>query len=587
MRSARHLARRRIAWAIALGISCSAWAAGYRPVKPGNGAGDDLFTNSSIRHLQIEIPADGIQTLRNYSFRSRDESPRTNVAATIREGTHVWTNVALHLKGAFGSFRPINSKPSLTLNFDKWVEGQMFHGLEKISLNNSLQDPSYLSEKICREVYQAAGVPTPRADYATVELNGRHLGLFVLTEGWNKQFLKRHFSNTKGNFYDLGGGHDVNKPLLAASGEDPANHRMLEAVTRAANEPDHALRLAGLRETVDLDRFLSMLALDIMMWNWDGYALNRNNYRMFHDLSSDRLVFFPHGLDQMFWKPNGPIVTGRSGLVVRSLLETSQGRQLYLNRFKEIRSQIFDAAAIEARIVQLNDRIQPAVGSEGALAIARQQSAATIFRNRVMARARDIDSQLAGVKDLLRLRLDEAVSLTNWVPRRDFGDVSLEPVSDSNAPGEVRTTIKGGRACGLWVSTVWLEEGRYRVEGRMKTAGVRGALQNEPGGAGFRVFSSRKETKGPSWGWFPYSSSRDGRLGGVLPAVPGSDEVRLNGDHDWTTVTHEFELRQPVADLQIQCVLQGDAGVASFDTSSIRIRRLSFNVSKVTGVRGE
>jgi len=40
--------------------------------------------------------------------------------------------------------------------------------------------------------------------------------------------------------------------------------------------------------------------MEIMLAHWDGYAQNRNNYRVFHDFDSGRLVFLPHGLDQMF-----------------------------------------------------------------------------------------------------------------------------------------------------------------------------------------------------------------------------------------------------------------------------------------------
>lgn len=563
---------------------CVSLAANYRPAAGHNGAGDELFTNASIRHLQIQIPEEGIQTLRKYSYRSRNENQRTNVPATVREGKVVWTNVAVHLKGALGSFRPVDSKPSLTLNFDKWADGQKFHGLQKISLNNSLQDPSYVSEKICREIYNAAGIPTPRADYATVELNGRQLGLFVLTEGWNKQFLKRYFDDVKGSFYDLGGSHDVNKPLPAAFGENPTNHAMLATVTAAALERDHAKRMARLRQTVDLDRFISLTALDVMMWNWDGYALNRNNYRLYHDLESDRLVFLPHGVDQMFWKINGPIMTGRSGLVVKSLLETAEGRDLYLKRFFELRTNVFDVKAITNRVMQQAARLGPVMAKNGVGGLAQFQSSVSLFRNRIVARTRDIDQQLAGVKNLVRLELNAAAPLTNWTVRRHFGNMTIHK---TNSPAALHLKINSETSFGAWNSTTWLEEGRYVLEGRVKTRGVQGALRNEAGGAGFRVWSDRKETKGASWTWFPYDSKRDLQLGGLIPVVTNSVEQRLTGTTDWKDITHEFELRQPMADLQIQCVLQGTAGEAWFDPSSLKIRRLSFNVSKSADVRGE
>jgi hypothetical protein len=572
----------RVVWVLALAaVPC--FGASYRP-KAADSTGDALFTGSGVRHLQIEMSEEAMETLRRHSYRARDAEQRTNVPATVRDGELIWTNVAVHLKGALGSFRPLDSKPSLTLNFDKWVDGQRFHGLEKISLNNSMQDPSYLGEKICREIYNAAGVPTPRTDYATVELNGRYLGLFVLAEGWNKQFLKRHFGSTKGNFYDLGGGRDVNRPRRAASGDAPDDHSILEAVTRAAAEPDPG-RLERLKGVLDLDRFLRMTALDVLMWNWDGYALNRNNYRVFHDRESGRLVFMPHGVDQMFWKTDGPIMTGRSGLIAKSILETEAGRDLYLQSMAEVRSNAFDLHAITNRLEQLTDRLAPVLARDGVRQHALFQSAARVLRERIVARTRDVDLQLVDVKQLKRLKTNEAIRLTAWYPGRKDG---LVEVDQTGTPPGLHLKANGSMGQGEWICPVWIEEGRYVIEGRVKASGVRGDPGVEPVGAGFRVWSTRKETRDASWSWFPYSSKRNRQLGGLIPVAPESAEQRLEGTTDWIPIRHEFELRQPLADLQIQAVLRAAQGEAWFDTDSIRLRRLSSTVSKGSGaVRGE
>src|SRR4029453_1657486 len=105
---------------------------------------------------------------------------RETVRATVREGGRVYTNVALHLKGAAGSFRPVDQNPAMTLNFDKSVAAQQFHGLDKVSLNNSIQDPTLISEQFCREIFLRAGVPVPRTTHAVVELNGPDVALYVL-----------------------------------------------------------------------------------------------------------------------------------------------------------------------------------------------------------------------------------------------------------------------------------------------------------------------------------------------------------------------------------------------------------------------
>ena len=565
-----------VAW-LSLG---TAIAAGQGTVRPD--PSDDLFTNAAVRHLSIEIAEPGMDQLRKTVPRHRSQAERPSVPATVREGKLVWTNVSLHLKGAAGSFRSVDDKPALTLNFDKLADGQRFHGLQKISLNNSVQDASYVHENICRDLFRAAGVPVPRTDYATVELNGRRLGLFVLVEGWNKQFLRRSFTNVKGNFYEPTLAVDIDVPRAAEFGENPTNHTALLALIAAARLPDHAERLARLRQTLDLDRFLSHHALDVMMWNWDGYALGRNNYRIFHDLAANRMVFLPHGLDQMFWKPNGPIMTGRSGLVAKALLETAEGCRLYLERFAQLRTNILDVPAITNRIAALAARLKPALWKDGVFGMARAQQAAQHFRELIIARAADIDAQLAAVTTFNPLALDATTPLTNWTSRSDLGKPLLNQAT--GVPAALHTRTTNGPCLGVWTTTLWLEEGRYRIEGRVKTLGISGKPGDERGerGAGFRAWSTRKESAGASWNWFPYGNNGDWRMIGAIPTFSETPQQRLTGEHDWTTVTHEFELRQPLADVQLQCVLQSTDGEASFELSSLRLRRVSLAVSKST-----
>jgi spore coat protein H len=537
----------------------------------------ELFTNSVIRHVRVEIGRAEMEILRKPVQRNRTAGTRPSVLCTVREGDLVWTNVSVHLKGSLGSFQPVDGRPALTLNFDKHVEKQRFHGLEKISLNNSVQDPSYVSEKIARELYASAGVPVPRSDYATVELNGRALGLYVLTEGWNKQFFKRHFANAKGNFYD--GSHDVHQPKEAEFGDEPTDHSALEAVKAVLNERDHEKRFEALRRTVDLDRFLSMHALDVFMWNWDGYGLNRNNYRMFHDRGTDRVVFIPHGIDQTYWKANGPILTGRAGLVAKSVLETPQGRAAYLERLRELRAEVIDVRALTNRVAELSARLRPALQQRGLAAVAQQQAAARQFTSLVLARARDVDAQLESVKQFAPIALNAAVPLTNWTRFSELGQVSF--AQTTNDPVALRVSVRETPSLGAWTTPLWLEEGRYRIEGRVKTLGVE-REGREDAGAGFRVWSTRKETRGASWNWFPYGSGRDLRTGGLIPVATNTPLQRLERDRDWQLVTHEFELRQPLADVQIQCVLQASSGTAWFDLSSLKIRRTALTVKSST-----
>src|ERR1043165_2116213 len=100
---------------------------------------------NGVPRIRIEISRRGMDTLGQYRWAwGGNHADRSNVLATVREGDAVYRNVTVHLKGGAGSFRSLDQKPAFTLNFDKFEEGQRFHGLKKIHLNNSVQDQSYL-----------------------------------------------------------------------------------------------------------------------------------------------------------------------------------------------------------------------------------------------------------------------------------------------------------------------------------------------------------------------------------------------------------------------------------------------------------
>jgi spore coat protein CotH len=191
----------------------------------------------------------------------------------------------------------------------------------KIHLNNSVQDSTYLHEKVSRDLFLAAGVAVPRSAHALVQLNGRRPRLCVLVEGANKQFLKRSFGSAKGNLYDGGFCRDVNSRMRLNSGEDPRNQSGRLALVRAASEPDLEQRAIALEKVLDIDHFLTFLAMEIMIAHWDGYALNVNNYRLYQNPSSDKMVFIPHGTDQVFQNTGMSPRPQMRGMVAQAVME--------------------------------------------------------------------------------------------------------------------------------------------------------------------------------------------------------------------------------------------------------------------------
>lgn len=328
---------------------------------------DDLFSSTNLVSIQITIPELGMKSLRSYHWTPENPNPanRPFALATVTSANSIFTNVAVHLKGSFGSFRPVDALPALTLNFDKFASGQQFHGLHKLSLNNSVQDPTCLHEKLCRELFEAAGVPVPRADHALVFLNGRRLGLYVLTEGFGKNFLKRYFKKTNGNLYDAGYLQDIDRPgeLRCDFGRHPDALPALQRLSNATRQIEPDRRFQEIEQVLDVDRFISMMALEVILCHWDSYSMNRNNYRVYYDPGSARLVFMPHGMDQVLGidRPNLdlPIVPGMEGLVSRALLSTPQGRKRFLARINQLFVTLFKPDELCRHLHQLDLKIAP------------------------------------------------------------------------------------------------------------------------------------------------------------------------------------------------------------------------------------
>jgi len=526
------------AWAISPGF-----AATDRP--PAKDEAAAVFHDDPVYRIEIELGEPEMATLREYHWPGPGGNPddRPSVSATVREGTNVYQKVALHLKGSAGSFRSIDSKPGLTLNFSKNIRGQTFHGLERLSLNNSIQDPSYLSEQISRELYAAAGVPVPRATHAQVQLNRRNLGLYVLLEAYNKQFLRRTFSRDSGHLYDGGFVRDITEPLDLSSGAHPEDRSDLQRLATAAMDSGPTNALNRLGTVLDVDRFLTLLAMDVILCNSDGYAMNRNNYRIYHDPVLDRLVFMPHGLDQMLGTfrcdTSMPIFPFVQGMVAQAVLQSPEGRTLYRQRLTELVARHFHIEELTNRVQKLAARLRPILAERGSGRGANFDYAVTDLQKRIVERAESLREQLA----VVAYDPNGPDPLSGWKPREDFGHATLRELAEPDRPSTFHIQAGAGGAVGTWATRVWLDTGRYRFEGRIRCLGVTAEPGDRRAGVGLRTDSQRMKHK-------------------------------FTGDTEWTDTAIEFEVTEPMTAVELRCELRALRGEAWFDRKSLRLKRL-------------
>ena len=494
-------------------------------------AANELFAGQ-IPKIRIEIAKEEMQSLRN--------DRKKSVKATVSEGSNTWRSVSIHVKGAAGSTRSIDDKPALTLNMDKFAKGQSFHGLDKFHLNNSVQDPSFMTEIVCGELYRKAGVPTARGTHARVWLNGRDLGLYVLKEGYDKTWLNRNFQSNKGNLYDGGFLTDIDGNIEMSSGLSPTNRADLKALIAAAYSP-MTNRLQRLGAVLDLESFTTFCVLQVLTSDWDGYAAKPNNYRLYNDPKTGKFTFIPHGMDQMFWDSNYPINPGFNGLVARQTFAIPEMHARYLDRFRQITEKIFVMEKVTNHVAQLEARIRPSLeefDKNWARGFANQ---ARDIRDKVLNRSRSIEQQLASLPQPLRFDAGGAAKVTGWQPRQEAGNIRIDTITTPEGRKAFQVVAASPGSAGSWRTRLNLPPGRYALEGRAKAKDIDPAKNPKGEGAGLRI------------------------AGNVQPRTN-----KLSGSGDWTPLSYDFSLANG-GEVELVAELRANKGTVWFDPESLKV----------------
>lgn len=467
----------------------------------------------AIRNLAIEVSSAAAESLR--------KRPREYVRASLTVDDRPALTVGVHLKGSTGSFRPFDDRPGLTLDLDRFQGGQELDGYTKLHLNNSVEDPSRLSEWLGNDLFTLAGVPSPQVAHARVHLNGRDLGIFVLKEGFSAAFVRRSFPGSSGSVWEPQAGQDV--PFDIAD---------------VLPKPGAPTVPAQLAERVDLDAFSRFIAVEVLLAHRDGYALARNNFRLFRPTGGGPMVFVPHGMDQLFATPTSPWRPQFAGEVARTWVATAEGAERYEASLRKLLPVLLDVPRLTNRLQTHADRLRPHLSRTEW----RDVHAGTEdLCQRIQARAVSLAQQLAAATRL-ELAPGETAVLSGWEP---------EPATDgavlTDGPGPDRIAslriVSGPATVVAWRRSVELSPGNYRLEVRATTRGITPLKSGRTHGASVRV------------------TGADARAGGLV------------GDHGWETLELEFNVPTGSRPTEFRLELRASSGEVRFAKKSLRLTR--------------
>jgi hypothetical protein len=326
----------------------------------GCGQADDGVSTSDALYASDHVPVFRVH-LDDAAADALRTDPHTYVRGDFEYGGVIYANVGVRLKGN-ASFAVLDNKPAFKIKLNEFVPGQMFLGMETLTLNNMRQDDAFVREWLSYEVFRAVGVPAPRAGYAEVYLNGDLLGLYANVESVDDPFLTRWFEDGTGPLYEGEYGEDVvvggTHHLELDECEDPGG-ALLRSLAEAIDGDTDALFM-GDDTPLDAWEFLMFSATEAAVGHWDGYQ-RMNNYRVYFDPAGESWSFIPWGTDQTLHRELD--VFAGQGLVTRKCLGRQQCARWYADAVWDVAS-VLDEMDLGAELERIEDVIGDALSRD-------------------------------------------------------------------------------------------------------------------------------------------------------------------------------------------------------------------------------
>ena len=381
-----------------------------------------VYAGDRLLKIDVQMDAGDWKALR-ISHRIADpekiaEDPYLYYRADVEIDGVKFPSVGVRKKGFFGSV--VSTRPSLKIRFDEWQEGRFFHGLDQLTLNNNVQDPSQMHQYLAYWLFQRAGAHSPRCNFAVVTVNGENLGVYSNVESIRDQFLNRVFNDSNGKLYEGYAGDIVDSDvefsrLVRKNGKPKSGRKVLVQLRKALQE---SADLGELEAVLDFDAFVTHWASEVLMGHWDSYSGNRNNYYLYRDQSSKKFFFIPWGADSIFVDP-GPFIqhpVPRSvkavGAVCRRLWQDPVFRIRYEKEMRRLLDEVWIETEIYAEVKRIQTMLKPYI---------------TAKPDAVNA---SLDTANAFIKSRRKTILDE---MENTLPEW--------PVPEHSIPGEVAPSV--------------------------------------------------------------------------------------------------------------------------------------------------
>ncbi|MBP2001506.1 spore coat protein CotH [Paenibacillus shirakamiensis] len=224
---------------------------------------------------------------------------------TVDVDGHVLNNVGFSTKGNLTltsvAAMKDSDRYSFRLKFDKYDKTQSLLGLDKMVLNNSYTDPSYMREYLHYEALRAIGMDAPLTAFTNLYINGKLYGFYLGVESVADSYLKRNYGEnaaTDGVLYDT----EEQSYLQYKEGSE------YESITYETGKKDNKASLktfiktlnampAGekgdIESVLDVDSALKYIASNAVLGNYDSYNGDKGHNFLLYGNASGKFTVVP------------------------------------------------------------------------------------------------------------------------------------------------------------------------------------------------------------------------------------------------------------------------------------------------------
>lgn len=275
-----------------------------------------LFAMDGVYRIEVDVAdelfdddnEDGV----DYTYLASDKtSPAVFTFYTDEYGTGtplIISGIGMRLRGGWSFLNHKKKKYKIA-----FPEGDdRFYGLRKINLNSNFGENSMIREKLAYELFNIAGVPSGRATYTRLYMNGNYMGLYLIVEQMGNDYVKARFGSPVGNCYKVNwsdltwapanvsdyipsSANKFSPSLEIMTNEDtfsPAD--VQEFITVLNTTPDDGFE-AAIKEKFHVYEYLNVLAMNALLGLIDDYWYYAHNFFLYNYYG--KIMWIPWDLD--------------------------------------------------------------------------------------------------------------------------------------------------------------------------------------------------------------------------------------------------------------------------------------------------